>query len=500
MARSHIVHIRIVYSEVSSEADWTTVARFFRLRENKGRLECRECCPDRHECLMNAKLQQLYRVRPAQKLLIASALLVVSLPLGGLLLRKAQSPEINDPQFEQAYQAVLQLSQTPSGYMHLLSHAGISQLDYDRWRQLNGKPIADISQIRPDEVKAIYYEQWQKGDCADYSTPLDLACLDSMISFGDIQGRQLLTNLPSDPTQAAMQVVERRELQRRRQIRPPLTPSKRLALREGIRRDQALAEMIASSPNPVLPNPVLPNSPAQPPIALPSAPNQPGSRQPAKQIYADLKPSTVEIEDRTRRGSASTAAGVILTADGLVVTNYHVVESDSRPNVKLSDGRQFMGNVISIDESLDLALVQLQGARDLPVAPLAANTTQVQVGDPVYAIGSPLGQSWKFSQSQVIELNSTCANGRSPLRCIRTPSGFLLPGNSGGPLIDGNGQVIGINRAVQQSTGEGVSIPIETIQEFVGRRSGQPNFAPASPGQPRPPSRNSLQQWVKGVI
>ena len=449
---------------------------------------------------MNAKLQQLYRVRPAQKLLVASALLLVSLPLGGLLLRKTQSSEINDPQFEQAYQSVLQLSKSPSAYAHLFSHAGISQLDYDRWRQLNGKPIADIDQIQPDEVKAIYYEQWQKGECANYRTPLDLACLDSMINFGDIQGQQLLSNLPADPAQAAMQVVERRKLQRRRQIRPPLTPSKRLALREGIRRDQALADMIASRPNPVLPNPALPSSPAQPPIALPSAPNPTGSQQPVEQIYADLKPSTVEIEDRTRRGSASTAAGVILTADGLVVTNYHVVESDNRPNVKLSDGRQFTGNVVSIDESLDLALVQLQGARNLPVAPLAANTTQLQVGDPVYAIGSPLGQSWKFSQSQVIELNSTCANGSSPLRCIRTPGGFLLPGNSGGPLIDGNGQVIGINRAVQQSTGEGVSIPIETIQQFLGRRSGQPNLNPIAPSQPEPPSRNPLQRWVKGLI
>jgi S1-C subfamily serine protease len=445
---------------------------------------------------MNAKLRQLYRIRPAQRLLIASTLLLTLLPVGLWLVKKARSPQ--SPQFEQAYELALQLNQPPSSYMNLLSRSGIGQLDYDRWRQLNGKPIADIDQIRPEEVKAIYQEQWQKGNCAQYDTPLDLTCLDSLISFGDIQGKQLLNDLPSDPAQAAMAVVERRELARRRQIRPPLTSSNRLALREGIRRDQALADLIAKLPNPTLPNPT---SPFQPPVASPTALPQTGKARSAGQIYMALQPSTVEIEDRSRRGSASTAAGVIVTAEGLVVTNYHVVESDSFPQVKLADGQQFVGRVILVDEVLDLALIQLQGAAGLPMAPLAASSAQVQVGDPVYAIGSPFGQSWKMSQSQVIELNSICANGRSPLRCIRTPSGFLQPGNSGGPLIDATAQVIGINRAVQQSTGEGVSIPIETVKEFLARRSGQPSPAVRSPAVPSPavpsrPSRNPPRQWL----
>lgn len=457
---------------------------------------------------MNAKPQFLDRIRPAQRRLIALTVLLALLPVGASrLLKKAPTPEA-DPQFEQAYQMVLQLSQMPdelpnelpsglpSGYAERFSYAGISQLDYDRWRQLNGKPIADIDQIRPEEVKAIYQEQWQKGDCAQYVEPLDVTCLDSMISFGDIQGRQLLVNLPDDPAQAAMLVVERRELERREQVRPPLTPSKRLTLREGVRRDQALADLIA------LPS-VSPKQSGLPSADLPNAPARSNTAPLVGQIYTALRPSTVEIEDRTRRGAA-TAAGVILTADGLIMTNYHVVASDSRPRVKLSDGRAFVGMVTLTDESLDLALVQLQGARDLPVAPLAESTAQLQVGDQVYAIGSPLGKSWKLSQAQVIELNSTCANGRSPLRCIRTPRGFLQPGNSGGPLIDESGQVIGINRAVQQSTGEGVSIPVETVKQFLAQRSSQPSGQPS--GQPfgaapvpnplRLPLPNPFRRWI----
>ncbi|MBW4463900.1 MAG: trypsin-like peptidase domain-containing protein [Pegethrix bostrychoides GSE-TBD4-15B] len=437
---------------------------------------------------MNAKLQFLDRMRPAQRRLIALTVLLALLPVGVSLFKKAPTPEAN-PQFEQAYQAVLQLSQSPSEHTKRFSYGGISQLDYDRWRQLNSKPIADIDKIRPEEVKAIYQEQWQKGDCAQYVAPLDVTCLDSMISFGDIQGKQLLADLPADPAQAAMLVVERRELERREQVRPPLTPSKRLTLREGVRRDQALADLIA------LPS-VSPKQSGLPPAVSPNAPARSNTAQLAGQIYTALRPSTVEIEDRTRRGSASTAAGVILTADGLVMTNYHVVASDSRPRVKLSDGRAFVGLVILVDESLDLALVQLQGASDLPVAPLAESTAQLQVGDQVYAIGSPLGKSWKLSQAQVIELNSTCANGSSPLRCIRTPRGFLQPGNSGGPLIDESGQVIGINRAVQQSTGEGVSIPVETVKQFLAQRSSQPPGAVPGPNPLRLPLPNPFRRWI----
>lgn len=440
---------------------------------------------------MNAQPQSQHRIRPAQKRLLASALLL-TLPIGAMLLKKAPSTAAS-PEFEQAYQVVSQLAQSPSSQTILFSYAGIGQLDYDRWRQLNGKPIADIDQIQPAEVKAIYQERWQKGNCGQYRPPLDATCLDSMLSFGDIQGKALLSDLPADPAQAAIEVVERREVERRKQLRPPLTPSKRLALREGTRRDQMLTELIAASADS--------GQTAQLPPAFP-APAQLRNRSPAEQAYAALKPSTVEIEDRTRRGTASTASGVILTAEGLVVTNYHVIQSDSRPRVQLSDGRMFVGNVISVDQSLDLALVQLQGARGLPVAPLASSTAQLQVGDQVFALGSPLGKSWTLTQAQIIELNSTCANGNSPLRCIRTPEGFLQPGNSGGPLINAAGQVIGINRAVQQSTGEGVSIPIEILKQFLAQPLGQnnsaPNFAPAPQRRfpPFPPFSNPFRSWI----
>jgi hypothetical protein len=419
---------------------------------------------------------------PSLTLWFVSGLMLVALvPFGSWFLKRGQQSLASDPRFEQIYPTVLQLSQaevkSPLG-----SRYGIRQLDYDAWRQLNGKPVEDLANIQESEIKAMYLERWQQANCQQYTAPLDVTCLDSMVSFGR-QANQLLANLPANPEQAALEVVSRREELRRRQLRPPLTPSKRLVLREGLDRDRALADLIVSGTiaQSGAPVPAVPPASTSTPLPNGSAPVPNSTAElSADQIYQQLKPSTVEVWN-VQNGVASTASGVILSPNGLVLTNRHVVQANPRPSVKLADGRQFDGSVMSIDDSLDLALIQLRGANNLPTVPFAPNTTNVQVGDQVYAIGSPRGESWKMSQTQVIELNSTCANGASPLRCIRTPSGFLQPGNSGGPLINAQGQVIGLNRAVQQSTGEGVSIPVETIQSFLAQRTGQLQSEPANP-------------------
>lgn len=422
--------------------------------------------------------------------LASSLLLLLALPRLGSWVgeRFGAEAEATDPQFELAYESVLELSKIPGyGRSNSFSSYGINQLDYDRWRQLNGKAVEELAEIEPEEIKAIYWSRWQTGECERYQAPLDIVCLDSVISFGAQQSQRLLANLPTDPQAAALEVVSRRELLRRRQVRPPMTPSKQLSLREGLTRDRALADLVAqpqATPTP------LPSSPQQPQNNAPSANRS--TDLTAEQVYSQVKPSTVEIWDTTQRGIASTASGIVLTSNGLILTNYHVVGSNSAPSVKLADGRKFSGTVTSIDPDLDLALIQLKGASQLPTTPFASDTTQTQVGDRVYAIGFPFGESWKLSTSQVIQLNSTCANGTSPLRCIRTPSGFLHPGNSGGPLINESGQVIGLNRAVQQSTGEGVSIPVETIQSFLNSRVGHPQ--PSKQPEPESNSR-SPRQW-----
>lgn len=428
---------------------------------------------------MNVRSRRRWRlsnVKPSLSSLVILVVLLLTLPRLGSWVMQRFSPQSQptSTEFETAYQAVRTLNGKASGYGSALgsfNSYGISQLDYDTWRQLNGKPVKDLEDIQEKEIKAIYQTQWQSGDCEQYTAPLDVACLDSMISFGVQQGRGLLVNLPDDPKQAALEVANRREQLRRQRIRPPITPGKQLALREGLKRDRALTEWITASV-----------SQPKPKLRLPfgNADSKPSGALSADEIYTKIKPSTVEIWNNSQRGIATTATGIVLTADGLILTNYHVVESNPTPSAKLPDGRTFDGTVTSVDPNLDLALIQLKGAKQLPTTPFSSDSSRAKVGDTVYAIGSPRGESWTMSTAEIIELNSTCANGTSPLRCIRTPSGFLHPGNSGGPLIDATGQVIGINRAVQQSTGEGVSIPVETIKSFLDRRMGQP----AHMGQP----------------
>jgi S1-C subfamily serine protease len=171
---------------------------------------------------------------------------------------------------------------------------------------------------------------------------------------------------------------------------------------------------------------------------------------------------TVEVWIQADAGAAP-ASGIIIREDGLILTNHHVI-ANGLLYVKLKDGQQFQGRTIASDQSLDLALVQLDGAAGLPIASLA-QSANVKVGDTVKAIGSPMGSHWKQTEASVIATDSDCGLQALNGRCLRTPSGFLYPGNSGGPLLNDRGEVIGVNRAIQESSGEGVSIPIEVFRQ-----------------------------------
>jgi S1-C subfamily serine protease len=161
---------------------------------------------------------------------------------------------------------------------------------------------------------------------------------------------------------------------------------------------------------------------------------------------------TVEVWIQTNTGVAP-ASGIIIRENGLILTNHYVI-ANGLLYVKLKDGRQFQGRTIASDSSLDLALVQLAGAANLPVAPLA-QSADVKVGDKVRAIGSPMRSHWSHTEASVIAVGSICGLKALDGKCIRTPSGFLYPGNSGGPLLNGRDEVIGVNRAIQESSGEG---------------------------------------------
>ncbi len=180
---------------------------------------------------------------------------------------------------------------------------------------------------------------------------------------------------------------------------------------------------------------------------------------------------TDPMTGQTGTGTA-TGSGVIFDANGLVLTNHHVVEgSPSKLTVHLKDGRSFDATVYGVDTLTDLAIVKVD-ATGLPTAPIGDSST-IQVGQQAIAIGSPLGEFTDSVTSGIISAlgrSIDVANG-SLTNLIQTDTA-INPGNSGGPLLDPTGSVIGINTAVASSSqGIGFAIPINIARPLLAQAS-----------------------------
>ncbi|MBJ6802047.1 DegQ family serine endoprotease [Geomonas propionica] len=161
----------------------------------------------------------------------------------------------------------------------------------------------------------------------------------------------------------------------------------------------------------------------------------------------------------------SMGSGFIISDDGYIITNNHVVKDADDIKVKLSDGREFKGEVKGRDDKLDLALVKIDAKAHLPVAPLG-DSDKMEVGDWVMAIGNP------FGLSQTVTAGIISAQGRvigsGPYDDFIQTDASINPGNSGGPLFNTDGEVIGINTAiVAGGQGIGFAIPVNMAKEIL---------------------------------
>ena len=176
----------------------------------------------------------------------------------------------------------------------------------------------------------------------------------------------------------------------------------------------------------------------------------------------------------------SLGSGVILSADGIAVSNYHVVGQANDIRVVMSDRREFDASVVLADREADLAILQLTDASDLPFLTLR-NSDRVEVGELVLAIGNPFGVGQTVSSGIVSGLaRSGVATGNARGYFVQTDAP-INPGNSGGALIDVNGNVIGINTSILSrsggSNGIGFAIPANLVAEFVTQaRAGNRKF------------------------
>ncbi len=159
-------------------------------------------------------------------------------------------------------------------------------------------------------------------------------------------------------------------------------------------------------------------------------------------------------------------SGFITRSDGVLLTNAHVVEGATEVSVTLPDGRSFGGKVLGADPLTDVAVVKVV-ASQLPVAPLG-DSARVRPGETAIAIGNPLGLDNTVTAGIISAIQRTNAVGEGQRVPYIQTDAAVNPGNSGGPLINDRGQVIGINTAIRQAPGAGLSfaIPINTARKI----------------------------------
>ncbi len=176
----------------------------------------------------------------------------------------------------------------------------------------------------------------------------------------------------------------------------------------------------------------------------------------------------------------SLGSGVILSEDGIVVSNYHVVGMATEIRVVLKDRREFQAEVLLADEEADLAILKIDAGAPLPWLPLR-DSDEVEVGELVLAIGNPFGIGQTVSSGIISGLaRSGIATGNARGYFIQTDAA-INPGNSGGALIDINGDLVGINTSIFTrsggSNGVGFAIPANLVAQFVAQaKDGKKRF------------------------
>ncbi len=181
-----------------------------------------------------------------------------------------------------------------------------------------------------------------------------------------------------------------------------------------------------------------------------------------RQFFGSQMPNIPQ--QRVQRGFGS---GFVVSSDGLILTNAHVIDNSDRVNVTLKDGRTFEGQVMGTDSLTDVAVIKIE-ASDLPAVSFA-DSEQLQPGEWAIAIGNPLGLD------NTVTTGIVSATGRSSSQIgvadkrvsfIQTDAA-INPGNSGGPLLNAKGEVIGINTAIiQNAQGIGFAIPVNTARDI----------------------------------
>ncbi len=188
----------------------------------------------------------------------------------------------------------------------------------------------------------------------------------------------------------------------------------------------------------------------------------------AADIYQNVSPSVVEITSTLQSGgpfgqqAQGTGTGVVLDSDGRILTNNHVIDGAQNIQVRFSDGSTSSAKVLGTDPANDLAVIQAtDSGLQLHPAQLG-DSDALRIGDPVLAIGNPFNLESTLTQGIVSATGRTYSTGANtrPIRNMIQTDAAVNPGNSGGPLLNSQGQVIGINTLLENPTGDNVNVGI----------------------------------------
>jgi serine protease Do len=193
-------------------------------------------------------------------------------------------------------------------------------------------------------------------------------------------------------------------------------------------------------------------------FAFPNLPGNPfGEDSPFGRFFEGTPPG-----DQKQEGVGS---GFVISQEGFILTNNHVIEDAEQIKVKLANGKEYDAKVVGRDPKTDLALVKIEGAKDLYPLPLG-NSGDLKIGSWVVAIGSPFGLEQTVTQGIVSGKGRVIGSG--PYDDFIQTDASINPGNSGGPLINMKGEVIGINTAINPNgQGIGFAIPIDMAKSII---------------------------------
>jgi len=210
-----------------------------------------------------------------------------------------------------------------------------------------------------------------------------------------------------------------------------------------------------------------------------AAPTYDSEEQQNIAVYKKALPSVVNITSTAvafdffygpvpQQGQGS---GFILDKQGHILTNNHVIDNAQRVEVTLSDKHKYKATVVGVDKGHDLALLQINNAPNLQPATLA-ESQNLTVGQRVYAIGNPFGLSGTMTRGIISAIRSIRGPNNNPIEDAIQTDAAVNPGNSGGPLLNSRGEVIGIttliaNNGADQSSGIGFAIPVNTAKAVI---------------------------------